>query len=122
MRNRHVTSLFLGLSALALVGCAPQQFVTLQDLLGTQPYPAVIDPQEETDVVCAQIDGCVEGWVSQGAEYMRFSSVDAATVHAETLGDNGFQTTFLVIDWDSDVDPTQRQDVEELFVSAHQSE
>lgn len=122
MRNRPVTSLVLGMSVLALAGCAPQQFVTLQDLLGTQPYPAVIDPEEKTEAVCNQIEGCVEGWVSQGAVYMRFSSIDAATVQAEALGDDGFQTNFLVIDWDSEVDPAQRQDVEELFVGAHQSE
>lgn len=122
MRDRRFIPLVLGLSVLALAGCAPQQFVTLEDLLGTQPYPAVIDPREDTDAVCNQVDGCVEGWVSDDAEYMRFSSIDAATGHTETLGSDGFQTNFLVINWHSGVDPKQRQDVEELFAGAHQSE
>lgn len=122
MHRRHLTYAATGVAVLALAGCAPQQFVTLDDLLSGQPYRGVTNPHEDTDAVCEGLDGCVEGWRSDGAEYARFSSVSAATTFAETLEDRGFQTNFLVIRCDDAVDATHRRLVEELFLGAHQSE
>lgn len=105
-----------------MAGCAPQQYVVLSDLLGTQPQAGITDPHEATDEVCEGLDGCVEGWASDEAEFSRFDSTDAAKDYAETLGRSGFRSNFLVIDWTSDIDPIHRQWVEELFEAAHQSE
>ncbi|MBD3943254.1 hypothetical protein IF188_16295 [Microbacterium sp. NEAU-LLC] len=105
-----------------LIGCAPQQFVTLDDVLGGAEYRGITNPRENTDEVCDGIDDCIEGWESDGATYLRFTSIDAASTFADSLDDDVFQSNFIVIEWDDSVGATQRKWVEDVFLGAHQSD
>ena len=122
MKFRPLSVAIALMGAAVLGGCAPQQFVTLEDLLGTEPIAGITHPREATDVVCMSLDGCVEGWVSGEAEFSRFGSTDAAEDYAATLGEEGFRSNFLVIRWTGAIDPAHRRAVEERFEGAHQSQ
>ena len=122
MKFRTLSAATAIIAATALAGCAPQQFVTLRDLLGTEPLAGITNPHEATDVVCKSLDGCVEGWVSGEAEFSRFGSTDAAEDYADLLGEDAFRSNFLVIHWTSQIDPAHRRWLEERFEGAHQSQ
>lgn len=120
--KRFLSSLSILCGLALVIGCAPQQFVTLKDLLSTQPIPGVTEPQEAESTVCKGLEYCVEGWVSKEAEFLRFSTTEAADRYVTTLGDRGFMSNFLVIDWTGEVSPADRLGTEQVFEGAHQSQ
>jgi len=88
---------------LVLAGCVPgwdKSSFTLEDALAHRDDPTLVgNPRDDTDELCAGVDGCIEGWTTDQADYLRFDSNEAAGEFAAGLGDDGHHSNRVVIDF-----------------------
>jgi hypothetical protein len=111
--------------AVTMTGCAPQQYVEIRDLVTGDNAEGldITNPRDETDTLCADVGGCVSGWISdEGTIFLKFDSSDHAAEYADDLGSEVFRTNPLVIDFrQSSVSDEQQEWIAERFAAAHQS-
>ena len=121
MRSQGAIAPLVMIVAAVMAGCAPQSAVTLSDVLSNPDLKYFTNPQDESAELCADVEGCVEGWSTAEAKFLRFADVDSATQFTLDAGSDLFQSHQLVVDFrDSDVTPQERQGITQVIEGAHQ--
>jgi len=107
--------------AAVMAGCAAQSAVTLSDVLSNPDLNNFTNPQDRTTELCADVEGCVEGWSTAEAKFLRFADVESATQFTLDTGSDLFRSHQLVVDFrNSDLTPQERQAITQVIEGAHQ--
>lgn len=125
--SRHVAgAACAGALLITLVGCASgwdKSFFTLEDALTNPDNTTISNAHDDTDKLCSGISGCIEGWTTDQADFLRFDSNESALKIASTLGAGGYQSNRVVIDFERTLPgPKVRQNLIEGLVGIHSSE
>ena len=96
----------LALAALGLTGCQsvlePRSQMTVDDVVKAfeaQPDLPVSDPVELSSDECQPDDGCTAAVRADEIGIYRFESTDEAAAFAGTLGDDGYASDWIVLEY-----------------------
>jgi hypothetical protein len=103
--------------ALTVSGCQavlePRSTMGVDDVVEAftaQPDLPVTNPRDITADACAKNDACLAAVRSQEISIYRFESPSDAEKFVETLGENGYQSDWIVLEYPGakfDTDPTE---------------
>lgn len=102
-RNRLGSALCAITILVSLAGCAPgwnRSSFTLEDVLTNPDDTAFSSEEEATDALCGNVGGCIEGWTTDQADFLRFESNESANEFASKLKDDGYHSNRVVIDFE----------------------
>ena len=94
------------LAALSLTGCQallePRSTMSVDDVLDAfepQPGLGVTDPRDVTAVACSEENPCSEAIRADEIAIFRFDDRQDAARFAASLGDNGYQSDWIVLEY-----------------------
>lgn len=125
-RTRVLVALCATAFVLPVAGCAPswdRSFFTLKDVLSNPDDIVFSGEKEQTKLLCDGLQGCIEGWTTDQADFLRFESNESAEEFAATLNDDGHNSDRVVIDFARTQPSSEiRRLAVELIDATHSSE
>lgn len=109
--------------ATATAGCAAgwdKSFFSLKDVLTMPDLTTISNEEDVTKSMCEGVDGCIEAWTSDQADFLRFDSNQHAADFVTELGIDGYHSNRVVIDFThTEADAETRELMAELIDGTH---
>ncbi len=116
-----VLAIAVALATISLASCAPgwlRSNVVLSDLLTNPDDRTISSARDATNELCEAVEGCIEAWRTDQAEFYRFDSNEHGEAFLVGLRE-GFQSDRIVVDFVTAPPDDIRQRIEDLVGGAH---